>query len=438
MKHTILNSLKIIGIAAVLSVGVSYVYAFTQPSVAPGTAASNIATPIHTGENLQEKKGGIWSKKVIASPISIFKKGIFFPGKNSSLRIGSDDSAGSETFIKGSAGAVSQSLNTAIFGDDNTVPLVIDLHGRTAPQDAIAFNTTASCSVVTRFTNDKAAAFEFKKGENSKANIIARQVKLTSGNPDTNDVLLGDAQGNARWAKATVVNGVVQFTTGSSPVIIGQTCTVPVVDVCPNIEGDQENTPAGMIIDVSGSCVTPAVIVDLCTDIAGTQETVPLGMTKDTPGNTPGNCMTPPPVDVCPNIAGDQEDVPVGYELNAGQCGRWLSYGKPASTTNGQTCRSWIQNKTPGWPYTPIESGKFRTVSRENLGNGLTGGIVNIYPDQCVYGRYSNITLTALNGALLSNFDTIPTQPGNYFGPRSSINGGTPWVIYEFQYFYPQ
>ena len=252
MKHPIINTIKIIVIAAVLSVGVSYVYAFTQPDVAPGTAVSNVAAPINTGENLQEKKGGIWSKKVIASPISIFKKSIFFPGKNSSLRIGSDDAAGSETFTKGSAGAVSQSLNTAIFGEDNTVPLVIDLHGRAAPQDAIAFNTTASCSVVTRFTNDKAAAFEFKKGENSKANIIARQVKLTGGSPDANDVLLGDAQGNARWAKATVVNGVVKFSNGTSPVIIGQTCEVPPVDLCPNITGNQLVVPTGMVVNSSG------------------------------------------------------------------------------------------------------------------------------------------------------------------------------------------
>ncbi len=245
-----------------------------------------------------------------------------------------------------------------------------------------------------------------------------------SGNCVTSPV---DLCPNINGTQTTVPVGMIVDGSGN--------CVTSPVDLCPNINGTQTTVPVGMIVDGSGNCVTSPV--DLCPNINGTQTTVPVGMVKDTSGNTPGNCTTPP-VDVCPNIAGVQENTPAGYELNNGQCGRWLSYGKAASTSNGQTCRSWIQTKTPGWPYAPIESGKFRTVSRENLGNGLTGNITNIYPDQCIYGRYSSITLNGLNGALLSSFDNVPTQSQNYFGPRSSINGGTPWVIYEFQYFYPQ
>lgn len=221
---TFLNSIRILSVAAVLAVGVSYVFAFTEPSTNP---PSNTATPIHTGSVVQEKKGGIWSKKVVASPISIFKKSIFLPGNKSALRIGSNDNAtGNQTFTKGSAGAITQDLNTALFGEDDTVPLVIDLYSRPQPQDAIEFKTDLACPIVTRFTNNKAAAFEFKKEDGSRANIIARQVKLTGGDPDTNDVLVGDASGNARWAKASVVNGQVVFSPGTSPIPAGQCATV--------------------------------------------------------------------------------------------------------------------------------------------------------------------------------------------------------------------
>jgi hypothetical protein len=152
---------------------------------------------------------------------------MFLPGNKSALRIGSGNgSTGTQKFNKGSADAITQDLNTALFNNDTTIPLVIDLQGRAKPTDAIQFKTGLACPIATRFTNDKAAAFEFRKGTGTdRSNLIAHQVQLTGGKPNKNDVLVGDANGNARWAKASVVNGVVQFSADSvSPVIEGQEC----------------------------------------------------------------------------------------------------------------------------------------------------------------------------------------------------------------------
>ena len=65
----------------------------------------------------------------------------------------------------------------------------------------------------------------------------------------------------------------------------------PKVDVCPNIPGDQETIPPGMVKDENGNCVTPPPPpTDVCPNIPGLQETIPPGMVKD----ENGNCVTPP------------------------------------------------------------------------------------------------------------------------------------------------
>lgn len=265
MKN-LLNTIKIIGIAAVFAVAVSYVSAFTQPTVAPGSSASNVPAPIHTGASIQEKKGGIWSKNLLAAPLSIFKTNVYLPGKDSALRIGSNlTTAGTQEFDGGTA---TLPLNTALFGENNTIPLTIDLQSRLKPQDGIEFITNASCPVVTRWTNDKAAAFEFEKTDGSKVNIIARQVRLTGSSPDANDILVGDQYGYTRWAKATVVNGAVVFDTQptASPVPAGQCISVidpplPPVDVCTNITGDQSTVPTGYHLEPAGSTTCKADVV---------------------------------------------------------------------------------------------------------------------------------------------------------------------------------
>jgi len=86
----------------------------------------------------------------------------------------------------------------------------------------------------------------------------------------------------------------------------------PVVDVCPNIDGDQAVVPDGLVTDQNGNCIPPT---DLCPNIDGAQDTVPLGLITD----ANGNCV--PPTDVCPNLQGAQDQVPDGYTVDAnGDC----------------------------------------------------------------------------------------------------------------------
>lgn len=255
-------------LTTILTIGVSYVSAQSPNQPQPSETYTQ-ELPLHTTIGLQVKKGGIWSKTRIGAPIGFFKKSIFLPGTNSKLRIGS------------ASGAVN--LNSALFGDNSSEPLVIDLQSRSASQSGTRFINGNQCSVATRLVNDKAAAFEFRTGANP-GNIIARQVQLSAGNPGKDKVLVSDANGNARWAKASVVNGQVVFSSGVSPVIEGQTCvTPPPADMCPNITGTQTSIPAGMALDTNGNCVT-----DMCSNITGPQSTVPAGYYVD--GS--GSCLT--------------------------------------------------------------------------------------------------------------------------------------------------
>jgi hypothetical protein len=66
----------------------------------------------------------------------------------------------------------------------------------------------------------------------------------------------------------------------------------PPTDVCPNLEGVQEEVPAGYHLDAEGNCVEDEE----------------------------------PPTDVCPNLPGLQTGMPHGYELDAeGNCvERWI------------------------------------------------------------------------------------------------------------------
>lgn len=58
--------------------------------------------------------------------------------------------------------------------------------------------------------------------------------------------------------------------------------TPPPVDVCNNIEGNQETIPEGYISDGNGGCVLPPPPpVDLCSNIDGVQTSIPDGMIQD-------------------------------------------------------------------------------------------------------------------------------------------------------------
>ncbi len=220
MKHTS-NTLKILGLALVIGLGVSAVSAFTNPgSTSPG---ANVPAPINTGINNQTKDGGILSEKYFLSDLSFFTKTLL-PGIDSWMNIGG-------------------ALNVAPGGINNggsTIPLTIDLTDRaivtkdgTQGQNAINFITgESSCPTVTTFINDHAPAFEFISASNNTghADLIAGQLQLVGGSPQDNSVLAAvDTNGNAVWAKLVVQNGVLKIINNQtgSPVVTDASCGVP-------------------------------------------------------------------------------------------------------------------------------------------------------------------------------------------------------------------
>ena len=98
--------------------------------------------------------------------------------------------------------------------------------------------------------------------------------------------------------------------------------TPPPVDLCPNIEGDQQDIPDGYQL-VDGQCMPiPPPPTDVCSNLDGIQESVPAGYHAGEDENGRPTCIedAPPPKDVCKNIDGIQETVPAGYFAIFGKC----------------------------------------------------------------------------------------------------------------------
>ena len=128
--------------------------------------------------------------------------------------------------------------------------------------------------------------------------------------------------GDDIW-ESFVFDGVTYPGQGDASIFTEGTCDIappPPTDVCPNLDGVQEEVPEGMVIDEEGNCVEePPPPTDVCPNIEGDQAEVPEGMVID----EEGNCVEapPPPTDVCPNIEGDQAEVPDGMVLDEqGNC----------------------------------------------------------------------------------------------------------------------
>lgn len=98
-----------------------------------------------------------------------------------------------------------------------------------------------------------------------------------------------DNQGTSHSYPGKNLGAMYNGYSGSS--VLASGCTVPtnppVTDVCPNLDGVQEDVPDGYHLDDAGDCV------------------------EDTP---------PGVTDVCPNIDGDQAEVPAGYLLEGDIC----------------------------------------------------------------------------------------------------------------------
>lgn len=222
MKNTILNSIKVTLLAAIIVVSVSYVSAFTTPGTFP---AGQVPAVINTDTQDQIKEGGILSEKYFLSDLSFFTKTLL-PGNDSWVNIG---------------GIFRGDINN-INNGGSTIPLTFDLTNRTPVtksgtqgQNAINFiSGQTGCATATAFINDRSPAFEFTSTGTSTghADLIAQQIQLSGGNPQENAVLAAvDNQGNAVWAKLVVENGVLKVKDSSGRVISdGQTQSPVVTD----------------------------------------------------------------------------------------------------------------------------------------------------------------------------------------------------------------
>lgn len=230
--------------------------------------------------------------------------------------------------------------------------------------------------------------------------------------------------------------------------------TAPVVDICPNIEGQQTVVPEFLAMDLSGNCVIPQAQpppVDLCPNIEGLQEVVPHGMVKNTEGDcvpvpppadlcpniegpqssvpegmivdASGNCVPPPPpppVDVCPNLDGVQAVVPDGMVKNdVGDC-----VPPPPPTRDCVTVSANWQNRA-----FQMQSGNFSvsfdatpTAGMDGV-MGLSAGPASAYTHLAAIVRFSIAgAIDARNGAAYSALTSIPYTPGVLYHFRMVVN----------------
>jgi hypothetical protein len=198
------------------------------------SAQGTFSTPLHTGGFEQKKSGSfvgqflkaglkalpvgipglagfVIADKVVSSPQGFFSK-LILPVNNKGdvklepqLRVGS-----SSTDL----------LNAAL---DNRAPVTVDLAGRNS-NDAVALLADPSvCTPNVSIVNTNNSAFHFWSDENkNSADIVARQIRLSGGNPTSGSVLVSDKDGNASWGTVRVdANGVATYSYPVSPAANG-------------------------------------------------------------------------------------------------------------------------------------------------------------------------------------------------------------------------
>lgn len=234
------NSIKIIAIALIIGLGVSYVSA--APWAAPGAAPTggNTVASVNVSDYAQTKIGSFitenflkaggaisptgapWNKagyavaeKAFISPWSFFTSA-FLPGSSSQVKIGGGDDA-----------------TTDIFNAART-PFTIDLSGRGTGNNSVPgrrvidIRTDASMcypNATIRTNTPAVRLLNSKTGDDADA--IVRGVQLSGGNPAPGKILVStDTNGNAVWGTPTLSGGQIVFTYGTSPVPEGQ-CIAP-------------------------------------------------------------------------------------------------------------------------------------------------------------------------------------------------------------------
>lgn len=237
-------------IAIALVIGVSRAYALTAPRSTPPTQ-SEISAPINNSGEAQTKIGSLITKNDLGatSPVNCGNIRILawydvFP-ENSGQDVSATQSNAVTPCAQG-GGAVTSSFmvspwafftqaisSSVIVGDNSTqsgdLPTVsepagsdptsmkLDLVGRgtannsRAGTQAISILAGNMCSTYTTINVDQ-TQIAFNSSVNSgKADVLARQVRLTAGNPQPNSVLI-QGSGSSKWATLTVVNDQIVLT----------------------------------------------------------------------------------------------------------------------------------------------------------------------------------------------------------------------------------
>lgn len=252
---TLLNSIKIIAIAAVLAVGVSYVSAFTSVAPSPaGNPTNNVPVPVNVGSVIQTKIGslttesffkagnnitpgttgwiiaanaaGVTDNGGITSLWQFFQKE-YLPGTKSQMKIGSP--------IPGRTNNPLPSVDKTNFNPrDTSIPLTIDLIDRGSSNNSDAGTQVMDllagdvCNSATTVQTNTAGVQFWSTLNGGNADVIARGIQIGDSSAGAMKVLVAtDTAGNAVWGTMRIANGqVVVDYPGSSDVATGQACGV--------------------------------------------------------------------------------------------------------------------------------------------------------------------------------------------------------------------
>lgn len=181
------------------------------------------------------------------------------------------------------------------------------------------------------------------------------------------------------------------------------------LDWCSDMEGVQIDIPGGYHRNEDGTCIAINLdgmptrqIIDVCPNINGDQEVVPVGYVLV--DNT--NCMP----DVCPNLPGAQAKMPNNYyEGDGGEC--FLNLDIRFNTADG------TKLTTPG------KSGKYVYDACPNVW-GIQGGVPAGYTKDTLTNRCSKKPVVDMCKNLKGNQLTIPknhnrTEDGNCYNKLS-------------------
>jgi hypothetical protein len=221
MKKYLIQSIKVIAIAILIGSGTFAVSAWTAPTVNPpatgvvrvpaNDTAQGVFAALNTTVFPQIKKGGLIiseENKYLVSPLSFFKK-VLLPEEDTSVYVGGVGTA-DPTFA-----------TAANFPEDRSVPLTINMSGRSSEGAIKYVADTDACAGPTKIITDSSAFQFWNDGENDHADILAKGIRLTGGNPAAGKILISvDRDGRAVWATPRLAaNGVdILFDTDTSPV----------------------------------------------------------------------------------------------------------------------------------------------------------------------------------------------------------------------------